>query len=597
MKNTARFLTLLLMLCLLIGAVSCTNPPVSDPGTGTPEVTEPITEPDTTPEEPPEEWVVLSQEYVLVLNATHAKGSALAEAAAYVQEALASVYGITATVTSDSTAEGEVVSPGAYEILIGETNRPQSAEAIEGLGVNDYTYLVESEQVIVICGGSLASTKQAAEKFCADVLGYTEEAEALAKTPVLIGASDTYEEQYSCTEATLNGTPLAEYTIALADTRAKAVDTAFSVARLLGIHSGERIPVVSAEELTGEEKALILFDAIGRELTPFAEFDGYYYNIGADDVGPMITLASNEKFYGPMLSKISIMLQTETENGVAALTLSVQERIYHNKVGNLPTWTRATSDSSILCDGMVYSEKLFMDDSRLPYRMYILNVDPAKINIHLGTTNDSTSLGIAPEDIGNVVEHAQAAVANGKNIVAAVNAGFFNINTDYTPTWLAIKDGVIMGTGNPGPAFFAVTDSGEIIIDYGKNYANYSDRTIVTAISGSSLILLDGQITEQAHANDTHPRTLVGIKEDGTLIFAVIDGRQREHSNGASLLQCAVWMNTLGATTVLNLDGGGSSTFVTRDVLTDSYTVHNSPSDGTLRNVHDSLLFEPKTEE
>lgn len=598
MKNTIRFLTLLLTFCLLISTAACTNPPVSDSGMGTPEVTEPITEPDTSPEELPKESVVLSQEYALVLNAAHAASTHLMDAAACIQEALESVYGISATITSDRTEDGENSAPHAYEILIGETNRPQSAGAIGELGIGDYTYLVESEEVIVICGGSPASTKQAAEKFCEEVLGYKPEAEALAKTPVVIGTSYTHNESYSCTQATLNGTPVAEYTIALGDLNTEATDTAFSLARLLGLHTGERIPVISGDDLTGEEKELIVVDGVGREAAPFTDFNGYYYKVEEDEIGTLITASANDRFHGRLLSRLSLMIKSQAApEGTAVLTIAEGEKIYYDKDGNIPTWTLGSFSSQTLCDGVEYSRQIFYDDIDLPYRTFILTIDPEKVNFHLGTTDDGYISAIPKEDVQNVVEHTQAAVANGKNIIAAVNAGFFNINTDYAPTWLAIKDGVLIGTGNPGPAFFAVTDSGEIILDYGANYGNYSDKKIMTAVSGSALILLDGKLTAQAHANDTHPRTLVGIKEDGTVILAVIDGRQLEYSNGASLEMCAVWMNSLGAVTVVNLDGGGSSTFLTRDPQTDAYTVHNSPSDGKLRGMHDSLLIEPKEAE
>ena len=87
-----------------------------------------------------------------------------------------------------------------------------------------------------------------------------------------------------------------------------------------------------------------------------------------------------------------------------------------------------------------------------------------------------------------------------------------------------------------------------------------------------------------------------GIKEDGSIILAVIDGRQAQHSNGASLAQCAFWMKSLGAVTVLNLDGGGSSTLITRNPTTNEIITHNSPSDGSLRKVHNSLLIVLKEE-
>lgn len=57
---------------------------------------------------------------------------------------------------------------------------------------------------------------------------------------------------------------------------------------------------------------------------------------------------------------------------------------------------------------------------------------------------------------------------------------------------------------------------------------------------------------------DTHPRTAAGIRDDGTLLLLVVDGRQ-PLSRGVDLEQLAAIMVDIGANEALNLDGGGSS--------------------------------------
>jgi exopolysaccharide biosynthesis protein len=70
-----------------------------------------------------------------------------------------------------------------------------------------------------------------------------------------------------------------------------------------------------------------------------------------------------------------------------------------------------------------------------------------------------------------------------------------------------------------------------------------------------------------------HPRTAVGQKEDGTLLFVVVDGRQPLLSVGMTLPELAEFMKKRGAVNAYNLDGGGSSTMVVRNAIV------NSPSD------------------
>jgi exopolysaccharide biosynthesis protein len=84
---------------------------------------------------------------------------------------------------------------------------------------------------------------------------------------------------------------------------------------------------------------------------------------------------------------------------------------------------------------------------------------------------------------------------------------------------------------------------------------------------------------------DRHPRTAAGVRADGTLVLAAIDGRQPATSVGMTIPELEALMIELGCVEALNLDGGGSTTMVIRG------KVVNSPSDPTgERPVSDALL-------
>jgi hypothetical protein len=70
-----------------------------------------------------------------------------------------------------------------------------------------------------------------------------------------------------------------------------------------------------------------------------------------------------------------------------------------------------------------------------------------------------------------------------------------------------------------------------------------------------------------------NPRTLAGVRPDGTLLLVTVDGRRPGWTAGMTLTEAARLMRSLGATDALNLDGGGSSTMVVRG------EVVNRPSD------------------
>ena len=97
-------------------------------------------------------------------------------------------------------------------------------------------------------------------------------------------------------------------------------------------------------------------------------------------------------------------------------------------------------------------------------------------------------------------------------------------------------------------------------------------------------------------SNSASPRTAIGQKADGTLVFYTIDGRKSGHSIGASLNQLAQRMVELGCVTALCLDGGGSTaiTVTQPDELT-AKTI-NTPSDGSERAVTNHVFLVASSE-
>ena len=63
-----------------------------------------------------------------------------------------------------------------------------------------------------------------------------------------------------------------------------------------------------------------------------------------------------------------------------------------------------------------------------------------------------------------------------------------------------------------------------------------------------------------SHCTTAHPRTVVGVTEDGRVLFVVVDGRFEGKAEGMSTTMLQELMRILGAKHALNLDGGGSST-------------------------------------
>ena len=244
-----------------------------------------------------------------------------------------------------------------------------------------------------------------------------------------------------------------------------------------------------------------------------------------------------------------------------------------------------------LAPGVVEKHYSFEGKDGKKIESFVVDVDVHNPSaaIEAGTPNDGTAFGLQP-----VRQQAAAADSENHKVVAAVNADFYNMATGE-PNGIVYKDGqAVKAQYTPSEKFFGITKSGEAVIGDGALYEGMKDQ-LQEALGGNAILVKNGQIyqTPQTGA-DREPRTAVGIKADGDVFFAVIDGRQEPYSAGISMPDLAQLMMDLGAVTALNLDGGGSSTFTTRELGGDQLEVDNSPSDRSERSVSNTWLIVSK---
>jgi exopolysaccharide biosynthesis protein len=112
-------------------------------------------------------------------------------------------------------------------------------------------------------------------------------------------------------------------------------------------------------------------------------------------------------------------------------------------------------------------------------------------------------------------------------------------------------------------------------------------------VGGAGLLIRDGRDVEdwsveqfnRGFAENRHPRTMIGLRSDGSIWLVAVDGRQPQLSGGMTLEELRSFARRLELTDALNLDGGGSTTMWVQGAVV------NSPSDVTgPRKVSDALL-------
>ena len=93
------------------------------------------------------------------------------------------------------------------------------------------------------------------------------------------------------------------------------------------------------------------------------------------------------------------------------------------------------------------------------------------------------------------------------------------------------------------------------------------------SVAGKPVLVRDGDRATSSRSSRA-PRTMIGWNADGDVLLVTVDGRQPGRADGLTVIEAADLMRAFGAVEALNLDGGGSTTFVLRgDVV-------NRPSSG-----------------
>lgn len=151
---------------------------------------------------------------------------------------------------------------------------------------------------------------------------------------------------------------------------------------------------------------------------------------------------------------------------------------------------------------------------------------------------------------------------------------------------------------------------------YGEVFDAFSEGDVVTvetacenedliaakwATGGGDVLIADGEITDTTtwqHIQEGRaPRTAVGMKEDGTLVFYVVDGRKAGYSSGLSEKNLADELLRQGCVWAINMDGGGSTSMALLLPGSKQVSVINRPSDGANRDCATYIVFAVKEDD
>ncbi len=181
----------------------------------------------------------------------------------------------------------------------------------------------------------------------------------------------------------------------------------------------------------------------------------------------------------------------------------------------------------------------------------------------------------------------------GYNIVGGMNTDLYY--DTYAPRILVYngKNIGVKGEYSPSSSILYVFQDAEGNISCDVKAFNRTEfdsylanGTLLHAVGVSfGMVVKDGELVSKTEERTSAAaaRSMVGVKEDGTLVICMNDGRGANNSVGFCNYEEGEAMLALGCKWAANCDGGGSSTFLTKRVGEEDFTMRSVPCDGAQR--------------
>jgi len=251
-----------------------------------------------------------------------------------------------------------------------------------------------------------------------------------------------------------------------------------------------------------------------------------------------------------------------------------------------------SSASSTLAPGITQTIRYATTADKKQIVYYVATVDVSRddVTIMVNYKDNDPSKGWGfqrVEDQAKALMEKYSATNENFNVIVATNADGYNMSTGE-PGGLLVMDGKEW-KGVDGDGFFAILKDGSAMLGDQNDYATYKDQ-IQEAVGGFGAVLVkDGQIATTNNSGRAS-RTAIGITAEGKVVMMVLDGRQEPFSAGGSMAEIAQIMFEAGCVDAINLDGGGSTTYLSKPEGSDTLQLVNRPSDGYARSVATSLV-------
>ena len=183
-------------------------------------------------------------------------------------------------------------------------------------------------------------------------------------------------------------------------------------------------------------------------------------------------------------------------------------------------------------------------------------------------------------NIGKSGQYVTTMAKNNDALIAINGGGFDDPNFNSTggsPLGITVRDGVYMTTKTYGGSGGVIGFTEEDKLVLGKmSVSKAKELGIRDAVTFGPFLIVNGKASEVLGNGGwgTAPRTAIAQRQDGIVLFLVVDGRTATKP-GADMDDLIEILQNYGAYNAANLDGGTSSVLVVNNIIV------NDPIDST----------------
>ncbi|MBQ9413818.1 MAG: phosphodiester glycosidase family protein, partial [Clostridia bacterium] len=231
--------------------------------------------------------------------------------------------------------------------------------------------------------------------------------------------------------------------------------------------------------------------------------------------------------------------------------------------------------------------------------LHIVEVDPSNPDVSIvpgyyGIDKDTTD--VANQTAAKMTDMtAYYEDVLGYNVVAGMNTDLYY---EANAPRVLIYNGQDLRSGRGTQSVLCVYRNAEGVVSCDVKAYNAAQITnelangnaehgeLIHAVSVSfAMTVKDGALVSKTEerTSSAAARSMVGVKEDGTLVLVMNDGRGANNSVGFCTYELGESMLALGCKWAANCDGGGSSTFVSKRAGEDECVMRSVPCDGAER--------------